>query len=163
MSEFEIRTISAEDTHALRHALLRPHQDIIEMTWPGDDLGDTLHVGGFRQDRLVGISTVHRQRLPGSTEIETWRVRGIAVDHGQRGYGLGGLLLRRCIEHAAIMGGRIVWSNAKVGVFGFYEHYGFRRFGDPFELPDIGPHYLMYVEMEAPIGMREGAERLTGP
>jgi predicted GNAT family N-acyltransferase len=150
MGEFEIREIEAEDTHHLRRALLRPHQELAEMSWPGDELPDTLHVGGYRHDRLVGISTIHRQRLPGSSEVETWRVRGTAVDHGQRGYGLGGLLLRRCMEYAATMGARLVWANAKVGAYGFYERYGFRRFGDPFDLPHIGPHYLMYVELAQP-------------
>ena len=48
------------------------------------------------------------------------------------------------------MGARIVWCDAKVAAYGFCERYGFRRFGDPFELPDIGPHYLMFVELKEP-------------
>jgi predicted GNAT family N-acyltransferase len=67
----------------------------------------------------------------------------MAVDHGHRGYGLGGLMLRRCLEHAAQHAGRMVWCSARAEVYGFFERHGFGRRGDPFELPGIGPHYLM--------------------
>ena len=77
------------------------------MTWPGDEHPDTLHIGGYRRDNLVGIGTIIRQPMPGSAETEAWRVRGVAVDHGHRGYGLGAMLLHRLIEHAGVnRGGR---------------------------------------------------------
>jgi GNAT superfamily N-acetyltransferase len=147
MSEFEIQGIAAEDTHELRRALLRPHQTPAEMVWPGDDTPDALHVGGFRNNRVVGIATIHRQRLPGSAEHQAWRIRGMAVEHGQRGRGLGAMLLHRCLDHAQSEGARVVWCNARVGAFGFFEHHGFRRRGDPFELPEIGPQYVMYLQL----------------
>lgn len=148
MIEFEIRGIAVEDTYELRRALLRPHQQAAQMAWPGDDEGDSLHVGGLRNGRLVGIATVHRQRLPGSADPEAWRLRGIGVEHGQRGLGLGGQLLHRCLEHAREQGARVVWCNAHAGAFGFFEHHGFRRRGDPFELADIGPQYVMFLELD---------------
>jgi GNAT superfamily N-acetyltransferase len=147
MSEFEIRRIAAEDTYELRRALLRPHQSEAEMAWPGDDDPESLHTGGFRHERLVGIATIHRQRMPGSVEPMAWRIRGLAVDHGQRGLGLGGMLLHRVLDHALAEGGRVVWCNAHVGAFGFFEHHGFRRRGDPFELPEAGPQYVMYTTL----------------
>ena len=147
MSEFDIRALESGDTYELRRALLRPHQKIQEMTWPADEHPDTLHVGGYHRDRLIGIGTIHRQAMPGSVEPEAWRVRGIAVEHGHRGYGLGQMLLHRCLEHAASNGARVVWANARIGAFEFFEHHGFRRRGEPFELPEIGPHYVVYAEI----------------
>lgn len=148
MAGFEIRGIAAEDTYDLRHALLRPHQTLDEMAWPGDDGSDSLHVGGFRNGRMLGIATVHRQRLPGSAEVEAWRVRGMAVEHGQRGLGLGGALLERCLEHARRRNARVVWCSASITAFGFFEHFGFRRRGEPFELPEAGPQYVMYLRLD---------------
>jgi len=147
MSEFDVRAIEPGETYALRRALLRPHQQSHEMTWSGDEHPDTLHIGGFRDERLVGIGTVHRQVMPGSGEPDAWRIRGIAVDHGHRGHGLGYLMLYRLVEHAASRGGRVVWANATAVSFGFFEHHGFVRRGDPFELPEIGPHYVVYAEL----------------
>jgi hypothetical protein len=42
----------------------------------------------------------------------------------------------------------LAWCNARAGSFGFYERFGFRRDGEPFELPDIGPHYRMFSLLE---------------
>jgi len=147
MSEFEVRAISPVDTYELRRALIRPHQRVNEMTWPGDEHIDTLHVGGYRGETLVGIGTIHRQAMPGSVEAEAWRIRGVAVDFGHRGYGLGAMLLNHLIEHATISSGRVIWANTTATSFGFFEHHGFRRRGEPFELPEIGPHYVVYAEL----------------
>ena len=143
MSEFEVRAVEAAAVRPLRQALLRPHQQVEDLVYPGDDHPDTLHVGAFRQGRLVGIATVIPRPMPGRRERHAWQLRGMAVEHGQRGYGVGSLLLAACLAHAAARGGRLVWCNARAGSFGFYERYGFRRDGEPFEFPDIGPHYRM--------------------
>ncbi|MBU1227476.1 MAG: GNAT family N-acetyltransferase [Actinobacteria bacterium] len=147
MSESEVRAIAAGDTYELRRALLRPHQRLNEMTWPADEHPDTLHAGAYRGERLVGIGTIHRQPMPGSAETEAWRIRGLAVEFGHRGYGLGAMLLGRLTEHATTCGGRMVWAHATAASFGFFEHYGFRRRGEPFELPESGPHYVVYAEI----------------
>jgi len=148
MAEFEVRAIDAETVRPLRRALLRPHQKVEELVYVGDDHSEALHVGGFRHGRMVGIATIMPRPMPGRPERAAWQVRGMAVDHGHRGYGLGGLLLKACLEHAAAHGGRLAWCNARAGSFGFYERYGFRRDGDPFELPEIGPHYRMFILLE---------------
>ena len=143
MSEFEVRTVDAEAVRPLRRALLRPHQQVEELVYPGDDHPDALHVGAFRHGHIVGIATIVPRPMPGRRERRAWQLRGMAVEHGQRGYGLGGLMLEACVAHAAARGGRLVWCNARAGSFGFYQRYGFYHDGEPFELPDIGPHYRM--------------------
>ena len=40
-----------------------------------------------------------------------------------------------------------MWANATAASFGFFEHHGFRRRGEPFELPEIGPHYVVFAEI----------------
>jgi predicted GNAT family N-acyltransferase len=144
MPEFEVRSVEAGAVRPLRQALLRPHKRVEELVYPGDDHPDALHVGGFRHGKMVGIASILPRPMPGRPEREAWQVRGMAVEHGQRGYGLGGLMLARCLDHAAAHGGRLAWCNARAGSFGFYERFGFRRDGDPFELPEIGPHYRMF-------------------
>jgi ribosomal protein S18 acetylase RimI-like enzyme len=60
-----------------------------------------------------------------------------------RGRGYGGLLLERCVGHAVNHGGRVLWCNARAAAVGFYRRYAFTTRGDPFDIPDLGPHYLM--------------------
>ena len=147
MSEFEVRPVTVAELRPLRRALLRPHQEVEDLVYRGDDDPRSLHVGGFRNGHLVGIASIFPRPMPGHAEIDAWQVRGMAVEHGLRGYGLGGLMLERCIEHAAVQGGRLVWCNARSGSHGFYRRYGFIVDGDPFELPDIGPHHRMLIRL----------------
>lgn len=147
MPQPEILRLSAEMVRPLRQALLRPHQRVEELVYPGDDDPRSLHVGAYRNERLAGVATIVPRPMPGRAERYAWQARGLAVEHGHRGYGLGGLLLAACLDHASAHGGRLVWCNARAGSFGFFERYGFRRDGDPFELPDLGPHYRMYQKV----------------
>ena len=95
MAEFEVRAVEADEVRELRRALLRPHQKVEELVYAGDDHPDALHVGGFRHGQMVGIASITPRPMPGHPERAAWQVRGMAVDHGHRGYGLGGRLLRR--------------------------------------------------------------------
>jgi predicted GNAT family N-acyltransferase len=65
----------------------------------------------------------------------------------ERGRGTGGALLRACVDHARHEGGTRVWCNARTPARGFYEHAGFVAEGEEFALPDIGPHYLMALDL----------------
>jgi GNAT superfamily N-acetyltransferase len=142
MSEFEVRPITSEAAGPLRAALLRDDEG-----W-GETTSEALHLGGFRNGRLVGFASVAPQRAPDDPGPGAWRLRGIAVDHGHRGYGLGGLMLRRCLGHATARGARIVWSRIPATVFGFFEHHGFERVGDPYEDAAGLPHYLVTADAE---------------
>jgi len=144
MSDCEVRAVDAAAVRPLRQALLRPHQRVEELVYPGDDHPETLHVGAFRHGHLVGVATIVPRPMPGRRERRAWQVRGMAVEHGQRGYGLGGQMLEACVAHAAAHGGRLVWCNARAGSSGFYRRYGFEPDGGPFELPEIGPHCRMF-------------------
>lgn len=165
MPEHEVRPVPVEVVRALRQALLRPHQRVEEVVYPGDDDPRSLHVGAFRHDHLVGVATIVPRSMPGRADRHAWQVRGVAVEHGQRGYGLGGLMLAACIGHAAARGARLVWCNARAGSAGFFERYGFVADGEPFELPGIGPHRRMFHRVGrggAKAVEREGSSRPAG-
>jgi len=147
MKAFEVCPTTVAEVRPLRQALLRPHQQVEELVYRGDDDPHSLHVGGFRHGRLVGIASIFLLPMPGVDGADAWQVRGMAVEHGMRGYGLGGLMLERCVEHAAGQRARLIWCNARSGSHGFYQRYGFRVDGEPFALPDIGPHHRMLVEL----------------
>ena len=66
-----------------------------------------------------------------------------------RGTGVGGQLLRACIAHAESDGGLLMWCNARTPAVKFYERFGFLCSGDEFDIPGIGPHFVMMKRMEA--------------
>ncbi|HEX7880443.1 MAG TPA: GNAT family N-acetyltransferase [Candidatus Eisenbacteria bacterium] len=140
-----IRAISAAETRPLRQAVLRPHQRVEELVYPGDDDPRTHHLGAFDGGRLVGIASIYVEPMVAMPDAgpTDWRLRGMATAPEMRGTGLGGALLEACIEHSRNHGGTRLWCNARVPAAGFYLRYGFVVHGEEFDLPGIGPHYLM--------------------
>jgi predicted GNAT family N-acyltransferase len=137
--------LAPEAVWPLRHTVLRPHQRLDEMAFPGDALPGAAHFGvRDAGGNVIGIASVSPERHPGAAAGGDWRIRGMATDpETGRGRGAGALLLRACMEHARAAGGRRVWCNARSPARGFYEREGFTIEGDTFEIAGIGPHFLM--------------------
>lgn len=144
MTPIEVRAISAAETRPLRQSVLRPTQRPDELVYAGDDDVETLHAGAFVEGRLAGIASICREPPPGERDAGAWRLRGMATTPERRRSGLGRRLLDACFAHVAARGGTRVWCNARVTAADFYLAYGFVVLGEPFELPHIGPHYLMW-------------------
>ena len=134
-----IRQVSAEEIRPLRHRILRPGQAYEETAYPGDDLPDTVHLGAFDGDRLVGIASLYREGREGPG----WRLRGMATDDTVRGAGFGGALLAACMDHVAAAGGGELWCNARMVAVGFYRRAGFEVLSEEFDVPGIGAHVVM--------------------
>lgn len=151
----EVRRIRAEETWPLRQKILRPHQPVAEMNFPGDEAPTSAHFGGFADDLLRGVASLYiatSQHAP--RERHHWQLRGMATDGEGRGCGLGGLLLRACMDHASANGGGVLWCNARREVIGFYERFGLKVVSDEFVPPGLGPHRVMLIDLDAqrPIG-----------
>ncbi|MEA3200780.1 MAG: hypothetical protein QOE90_2208 [Thermoplasmata archaeon] len=139
----DVRRIEAEETHAIRRQILRPHQPIDLMRWAYDQDPDTVHFGAFDQGRLVGVGTLTREPPPGSPDARAWRLRGMATLPEVRGRGFGAAIVRAALAHARAQGASVLWFNARTPAVPFYEKLGFARHGAEFHLPDAGPHYFM--------------------
>ena len=139
--------VSAAETHALRHAVLRPHEAIGAMAFAGDDHADAGHFAARLDGGIVGVVSVTPEPRANDDAPGQWRLRGMATAAGHRGSGVGSKLVAAVIEHCRGRGGRVVWCNARTTAAGFYERHGFRRVGGEFELPDIGPHVVMTREL----------------
>lgn len=146
---FQVRPIPADQTHALRHTVLRQHQRLEEMVYDGDDLPQTLHLGAFKQGGqtgpAVGVVTLNDTPMPIEPAEGDIRLRGMAVDVSVQGQGVGRLLVERALAEAADRGAKRMWCNARVSAMGFYQKLGFETIGEQFEIAHIGPHYVMHV------------------
>jgi GNAT superfamily N-acetyltransferase len=150
-----VRQIDVDETLELRQRVLRPGQSPRDLVFPGDRDSSSFHAGAFEGGEnggpLVGVASVYEQAMEGAeanglgflSGAGVWRLRGMAVDDGCRGKGIGGVLLRACVEWVEHGGGRVLWCNARVPAEAFYVAHGFVRHGDVFELPAIGPHVVM--------------------
>jgi GNAT superfamily N-acetyltransferase len=147
-----VERVAPDVVRPLRQRVLRPHQTVEDQVYAGDDAPGAVHFAAYDEDVVVGIASITPEPFPdaggGDVPSHDFRVRGMATDPERgRGTGAGGALLRACVDHARQEGGTRVWCNARTPARGFYEHAGFVAEGVEFELPDIGPHYLMALDL----------------
>jgi GNAT superfamily N-acetyltransferase len=149
VGEVTVRLVDPSVTRALRRQVLRPHwtlEQVAAAETPGGG-GLAVLLGG---DLVVACASVREEPMPGDPRPGDWRLRGMASDPAVRGQGYGALALTAALDHARAHGGMRVWCNARTPAVGFYERYGFVATGEEFDLPDAGPHYLMWVALPAP-------------
>ncbi len=147
VSELTVEETAAEDTYALRAAVLRPDGGAI--TWAGDEDPATFHLAARSGDgRVVGVvrfSPAPCPYRPGAGA--PWQLRGMATDPAVRGSGAGRALVADGLSRVATRGGDLVWCDARIPAVGFYERMGFTVVSEPFDKPGIGPHVGMVLPL----------------
>jgi len=132
----EVRAVDPAQTRPLRQAVLRPHESLEELAThepPG------VHaVGAFEGGEMIACGFVCPDGGPGA-----WRVRGMATDPAHRGRGVGGAILDALVDHARAQGATRVWCNARTPALSLYARAGFEPESEEFEIPGIGPHFVM--------------------
>lgn len=129
----EIRAIPVEETYPVRRVVLWPNDAPEVLRRPGDDLPDTVHIGGFLDGQLVSVASVMHDSPPDTQNPAAWRLRGVATLQTVQGQGMGGKVLRRCIAYVAQQNGNLLWCNSRLNAIGFYERLGFQKRGDLME------------------------------
>ncbi len=147
-SPAQAEPISAEQTHSLRHRVLRPHQPPEACFYPLDQEPSSGHYGVSPDGRIVAVGSIFLEARPDAEDPTAWRIRGMATDPDHRGSGFGGKVLAALVEHARERGGREVWCNGRTTVEGFYGRFGFEAHGEVFDLPGLGPHLVMVRRLE---------------
>ena len=138
---FYIRAVDPDTTRPLRQRVLRPHESLEELA--SHEPPGVHAVAAFTQDgELVAAGFVCPDGGPGA-----WRVRGMATDPQHRGQGAGAQILDRLVEHAREQGATRVWCNARTPALSLYERAGFERESEEFEIPGIGPHFVMALRV----------------
>src|SRR5687767_12023781 len=144
-----IRPIAPEQMHVLRQRILRAHQTLAEMEYPGDRDADTIHFGAFDGDTLVGIASIYREQWKDDPQPGDWRLRGMAVDDSRRSGGIGAALLMARGEHISAHGGPRPWCYARTPACGFYEKFGLTTRSEVWDDGQIGPHVVMAGDIDA--------------
>ncbi|WP_412063589.1 GNAT family N-acetyltransferase [Rubrivirga sp. IMCC45206] len=151
-----VRRVPAAVVRPLRTAVLRPGWTDRLASYDQDDTV-AAHVAAFRDGASEpdGVGTVYAEAPPAELRGEippaayadgaAWRLRGMATSEAARGTGLGRLVLDGCFDAVRDDGGRFLWCNARVGALPFYERLGLAAVGPEFDIPEIGPHFVMWT------------------
>lgn len=143
----DVRRIRAEEARPLRLRVLRPGQPPESVVYPADALPDTVHFGAYQDGNLVGVGTLQRSPDPRDGG-PSWQLRGMATAPEVRGQGHGAAILRAAEAYVRSQGAHELWFNARVVALGFYERLGYAREGPEFDIPGIGPHFVMRRHIE---------------
>jgi GNAT superfamily N-acetyltransferase len=142
-----IRFIPVEAALPVRNEVLREGKLTLDQCrFAGDELPDAFHLGYFANELLVSIATFHPQSYKDYSGIG-YQLRGMATIEQFRGLGFGYRLLASGINYLREKHVNYVWCNARKKALTFYLHNGFEVISDEFELPKIGPHYVLYMNL----------------
>ena len=142
-----VRRGTVDETLALRHRVLRPHQFGEDLRLPSDDDPSTAHfVAVDAGGEVVGTAHVFPVPAPWDPDAAgAWRLRGMATAEEWRSKGVGAAVLTAVVEHVTGASGRLLWCNARLPAVPFYERAGFERVGEEWNEPEIGPHVAMQL------------------
>lgn len=141
----ELKKITADIARELRRIVLKKNQPDSEFFYPGDDDITTFHGGLFFDNKLIACASMYKQNHPFKNVENSWRLRGMAVDFNYQRKGYGNKILTFCIENIKLNNAKFLWCNARLEAVDFYKKYGFVITSDIFEIPNIGPHYVMEI------------------
>jgi GNAT superfamily N-acetyltransferase len=142
-----IKEIPALETFSVRHPVLRPGKNIETCHFEGDNLDSTRHFGLFIKDELAGVASLFQSNSNLFEEKEQFQLRGMAVLEKFQKRGIGESLVKRAEENAKSLGADLIWFNAREIAIRFYEKLDYRIIGEPFNIGDIGKHFVMYRKL----------------
>jgi len=142
-----IKFITVEELLPIRNEVLREGKlTLDECIFPTDKIEGAFHLGYYQDEELACISSFHPQNYEGFAG-KAYQLRGMATIEKYRGKGLGNLLVNFALVYLRGQKANYVWCNARKKAVAFYHNAGFEIISPEFEVPGIGPHYVMYVKI----------------
>lgn len=144
----EIKTIPSKATFSVRQPILRPGKSLSSCVFDGDDLESTVHFGLYIDEDLVGVVSVFENRNAVFNDISQIQIRGMAVLDEHQKKGLGNFLINHVEKYAKSQNVSLIWFNARETAVQFYKKLQYTTFGSPFDIKDIGIHYVMCKQLQ---------------
>lgn len=143
-----VRFIAVEHLLNIRNEVLRNGKFLPdECRFPTDQDIGAFHLGYYFGEDLACIGSFHPQnhdQFIGSG----YQLRGMAAIERYRDKGTGNRLLNFAIVYLKGQKINYLWCNARKQALQFYLNVGFEIVSDEFEIKDIGPHFVMYVQIQ---------------
>ncbi|OXA98593.1 GNAT family N-acetyltransferase [Flavobacterium oncorhynchi] len=142
-----IKEIPSKETYIVRQPVLRKGKPIESCIFEGDDLKTTHHFGLFQSENLTGIISLFTQTNPIFAENLQAQIRGMAILENHQKKGFGEALVKHCEDYCKQNKVDLIWFNARTAAVGFYKRMNYEVLGEPFEIKDVGEHYLMFKKI----------------
>jgi predicted GNAT family N-acyltransferase len=145
----EVVRITAEDTYALRTAVLRDGDASRSVVFPEDHDPGAFHLGVRADDgRLVATSSWIPRPLAGHEDVRAVQLRGMATATELQRSGVGGLLFEAGVARSTELGFDLVWARARDSALPFYAQHRCVVLGDGFIDDTTGlPHHIVVRQL----------------
>ncbi len=138
-------TVSVEKVYPLRLMVLRPGGILADCIFEGDEDPKTVHVVASEMSGLIrSVGSYYENGHPAIQANRPVQLRGMATHPDARGKGFGAEVLAYGMMHFFGHGADVIWCNAREVAVPFYEKHGFQKIGEPFEIGNIGKHWVMF-------------------
>ncbi len=145
LQQLIIKQVPVETIINLRHEILRPGLPIETARFDGDNDAGTHHFACFHVDDSHGepLCCVSYM-LRNLNETPSWQLRGMATQEQFKGKGIGKTLVTYAETELSVKSDiKNFWCNARAESTGFYKKAGWTIHSSEFDIPGVGPHYVM--------------------
>ena len=142
-----IRFIQSDELLTLRSVVLRNGKPLDDCRFPTDHVPGAFHMGYYANKELACIASFHPQSYEKYNGVG-YQLRGMATAEAYRGHGFGNQLINFAIVYLRGQNANYIWCNARKSAARFYQGVGFELISAEFEMPDIGPHFVMYLKIQ---------------
>ena len=143
----EIKQVKVKNILNLRHQVLRIGRPILTAHFEGDSLDSTMHFAAIYKSKTIGCLSLMYKTNSNFKEKKAFQLRGMAVNVDYRSQSVGKQLLNYAEQQLKLKESTLIWCNVRTSAMKFYSKHGYTQFGDTFEIPDVGPHVLMFKKI----------------
>ena len=144
---FQVEIVPTHQIQALRQLVLWPHLSVSECVIEPDELESTYQMVVKHQNQVVCCGTFLKEDKANFEAHNAYRLRAMGTHPEYRNQGLGKMLIEYAMEYLQTLNVDLIWCDARIEATGFYQKMGFEKVGDIYDVPLIGPHYLMYIRL----------------
>lgn len=144
--DYLIKEITAEQTWPVRHPVLRKGRPLKDVYMEADEKESTFHLGAYHKNKIVGVASFMEDANPIFTGVQS-RLRGMAVLPAYRKKGIAERMLHKGEDMLKERGRTLLWFNARIVALSFYKTLGYQTVGKEFDIPRVGPHYVMKKQL----------------
>jgi len=129
--------------------VLRADQPDADVGFEEDRRPGAFHLGVYDDEgSLVGVGTFFEEACPHRPGRRAWRLRGMAVEPGLQGSGVGSLLLQHAVQRFRDAGAEVLWAHGRDSALGFYERRGWVVLGEGYVTDEtMLPHHDVVLDL----------------
>ena len=142
--KIQIKIINSYELHNIRSIVLRNGLEPKMCTFEGDTRINSIHVGAFIENKIVGGVSLIKNNCKINNERECFQLRGLCVYEKYQNCGIGTKILNKVENIITEKNTKYIWMNARESAVKFYLNLDYINSNRTKIIGNIGLHYMLY-------------------